>query len=90
LAVALGHQLRAVPDLEQPAELIQNDDPDFEALNENLKLMSDALDMDEEELEDSPFQSFVEACVEKTNTRQQRETRTRWCLRALREDLSDL
>jgi hypothetical protein len=90
LAVALAHQLQAIPDLELPADLAQNEDPDFEALNENLKLMSDALDIDEEDLDDSPFKSFVEACVEKTNTRQQRETRARWCLRALREDLSEL
>ena len=88
LAVALGHQVREVPDLEEDVE--QDDEPDFDALNENLKLLDEALDLDEDDLEDSPFASFVAACTEKTNTRQQREIRARWCLRALREDLADL
>jgi hypothetical protein len=90
LAVALGHQVRLVPALEPDGEEEQSQDIDTASLNDNLVILSEALETDEDEIESSPFKTFIEACVERTNVKSQRETRAEWFLRALREDLSEL
>jgi uncharacterized protein DUF262 len=90
LAVALAHQIQLVPELEAEGAEQQVPEVDMERLNQNLIVLSEALDMDEEDVEDSPFRTFFEACVERTNVKSQREIRTRWFLRAIHEDLSSL
>lgn len=90
LAIALAHQVRLVPELEAAGEEEQDQSLDLEALNDNLTALSEALDLDEDEIEDSSFETFIEACVAKTNVKSQREARARWFLRAMREDLTSL
>jgi hypothetical protein len=89
-AVALGHQVQIVPELEPEGEEEQDTDLDLDQTEANLILLSEALELDDDDVEDSPFKSFVEACNERTNVKSQRETRAGWFLRALREDLADL
>lgn len=88
LLVALGHQVQVVPGLEGRPRRNRNFNRD-RARNNLLKL-SDALEIDDEEVEDSPYASFIEACSERTNVRSQRLTRVGWFLRAMREELPEV
>lgn len=84
ILAAVSHK-RDVPNLEN--EWDEGEEVDFELVTRNLTLLSDALELEEEELAASPFEEFVLACSERTNVKDQRETRTRWFMRAFEEDL---
>jgi hypothetical protein len=88
IIVALLSHRRDIPDLENPYD--QGEDLNAELIKQNLERLSEALELDEDELEDSAFADFVGACSARTNVRDQRETRIRWFMRAFEEDLSDL
>jgi hypothetical protein len=59
-------------------------DPDM--VDRNLALLSEALDLDDQE---GSFADFVLASSEKTNVGSQRAERVRWLCRALTEDLAE-
>jgi Protein of unknown function DUF262 len=86
LGIALAHQVRLVPDLEAEGQEQQTAEVDMKRLNQNLVVLSESLELDEDEIEKSPFKTFIEACLDRTNVRSQRETRARWFLRAIHED----
>lgn len=88
LVLALAHQVRPVPGLEAAPRRNRNFNRD--RARNNLVKLSDALDLDEEDIEDSFYAEFISACSERTNVRSQRETRSRWFLRALREELPEV
>lgn len=88
IVVALLSHCRDIPGFENPYD--QGVDIEPELVKQNLEILSEALELDEDELEDSPFRDFVEACSARTNVRDQRETRVRWFMRAFEEDLSNL
>jgi hypothetical protein len=90
LALALAHQVSLIPGLEDEGAEQQSETIDYERLNENLIVLSEALDLDEDEAASSPFSEFIEACLERTNVKSQREIRARWFLRAIHEDITEL
>lgn len=84
ILAAVSHK-REIPGL--PNEWDEGEDVDYDMVAQNLIMLSDAMDLDEEDLADSPFEEFVLACSERTNVKDQRETRTRWFMRAFEEPL---
>lgn len=79
-----SHQMD-IPDLEN--EFDEGEEVDFELVRGNFALLEEALELDEEEADDSPFAEFIAACSERTNVKDQRETRIRWMMRAFEQPL---
>jgi len=88
LLLALAHQVRAIPNLEAAPRRSRNFNR--ERARNNLVKLSESLELDEDDIEDSDYEEFILACSERTNVRSQRETRARWFLRALREELPEV
>lgn len=80
LALALIDSVQPIPNFE-PVEF--NIDFDSISLERRILELSAALDLDEEQANQSPFAEFILASRDRTNVKAQRETRTRWFIKAL-------
>jgi hypothetical protein len=80
LALALIDSMHSIPNFESFELEI---DFDSISLERRLLELSAALDLDEEQSENSPFQEFIAASRDRTNVKAQRETRVRWFIKAL-------
>jgi hypothetical protein len=80
LAVTLINGLAPIPGFEKTNLTLLDD---AAAVERNLLDLSDALDLEDGALEESPFKPFIEASSERTNVKAQREVRIRWLTRAL-------
>lgn len=88
LLVALLSHRMDIPDLEN--EYDEGEDIDPDVVQQNFVALSDAMELDDDDLEDSPYAEFVSASSARTNVKDQRETRIKWMMRALEEDITDL
>ena len=87
LVALLSHRID-IPDLAN--EYDEGEDIDPELVQSNFATLSDAMELDDDELEVSPYEEFVSASSARTNVKDQRETRIRWMMRALEEDITDI
>jgi hypothetical protein len=83
LVLALAHSFMSVPNLAEPAAPKA---VDLEAVEDSFMALSDALDLPENKVANSPFKAFIDASSEKTNVRGQREIRTTWFIKALKQE----
>jgi hypothetical protein len=85
ILLALASHQMEIPEL--PNEYDDGEEIDFDLVRGNFALLEEALELDEDEAEDSPFAEFIAACSERTNVKDQRETRIRWMMRAFEQPL---
>lgn len=86
ILLALASHKMNIPELANDYD--DGSDLDLDLIRTNFALLEEALQLDDDEVEESPFFEFVEACSERTNVRDQRETRIKWIMRALEEPLA--
>lgn len=87
LLALLSHKIEIY---ELANEYDEGQDINPEIVRENFSTLSEAMELDDEDLEDSPYAEFVAASSARTNVKDQRETRIRWMMRALEQDITDL
>lgn len=82
LALALVDTVHPVPNLDAAPPVA-----DFASISLERRLieLSSALDLDDDDADDSPFATFISASRERTNVKTQREMRVHWFIGALKD-----